>query len=230
MKWKIVKLGALVCILQFNIGFAQTSLKDPRDTEGWYSSSLKLILPKKYESNFTYESRFYNGLKTYYGSYLSLGLSKKLSKTVDMMGEYRMALFNYGITHRYTIGIEYAKKWGKKWNSGFRLLLQNRVQDSYESSVSQDNAMFWRTRFQLKYEINNYLDAYASVEPIMKIDGNSFVNNWRNTIGIKYELNKKTKLDLSYIYCPDYGKKTYNRTFHIIGFNASYTLKLKKKK
>ena len=64
----------------------------------------------------------------------------------------------------------------------------------------------------------------------MKIDGNSFVNNWRNTIGIKYKLNKKTKLDLSYIYRPDYGKKTYKRTFHIIGFNASYTLKLKKKK
>jgi len=230
MKWKIIMLGALVCLMLCNVGFAQTSLKDPTDTEGWYSASLKLNLPKKWESNFTYESRFYNGLKTYYGSYLSLGLAKKLGKSVDMLGEYRLALFNYGITHRYTLGLEHTKKWGKKWNSGFRFLIQNRVQDAYEPSVSQDKAIFWRTRLQVKYELNKDLDTYASVEPIMKIGGNSFVDNWRNTIGIKYKLNKKTKLDLCYIYRPDYGKKSYNRTFHIIGLNASYTLKVKKRK
>ncbi len=113
---------------------------------------------------------------------------------------------------------------------GGRVLLQNRVQDSYEPGVVKDNSIFWRVRAQVKYDITTSLDAYASMEPIMKIGGNSFIDNWRNTIGLKYKVNAKTKLDLFYIHRPDYGKKSYNRLYHIVGLNFSYTLKVKDQK
>ncbi len=226
---KFIGLTMLMLMTSFSI-FAQTSRTDPQDTEGWYSASLKLDLPRKWESNLTCEERFYNNLKTGYGTYVSLGLTKKVSKYIGFTGEYRIAAFNYGITHRYTFGLEATKKVNKKWDLSGRILLQNRVQDSYEPGIASDKSLFWRVRGLAKYEINKKLDAYASVEPIMMVGGNSFVDNWRSAIGLKYKLNKKAKFDLFYIYRPDYGKKTYNRIFHIVGFNFSYTLKVKEKK
>ena len=228
---KIIITGlTIVMLMTSSNNFAQTSRTDPQDTEGWYSASLKLNLPRKWESNLTLEERFFNNLKTNYGTYISLGLTKKVTKYISFTGEYRIASFNYGITHRYTFGMEANKKINKQWDLGGRVLLQNRVQDNYEPGVVKDNSIFFRLRAQAKYEINKTLDIYASMEPIIKFGGNSFVDNWRNTIGLKYKLNTKTKLDIFYIYRPDYGKKSYNRLFHIVGFNLSYTLKVKEKK
>lgn len=63
----------------------------------------------------------------------------------------------------------------------------------------------------------------------MKFGATYFVDNIRNTIGCKYKLRKDLKLDVFYIYRPDYSK-SYNRVYNIIGFNADYTIKVKKHK
>ena len=213
------------CML-ISIGtFAQTSKSDPVDGEGWYSATLKLDLPKKWEASFQYEARFWNNLQNYYGSYVSVGANKQINKHLDLSAEYRMAFFDDGITYRYTLGGEANTKLNKKFSGSARLLFQNRVQDEYDPSLATESVIFWRVRGQLKYEASKKIDLYGSVEPIMAIGGNSFVDNWRNIIGVKYKINKKTKVDLSYMYRPDYGKRTYNRTFHVIGFNLSYRLK-----
>jgi len=231
---KKIILPVFILLLFCNDASAQATKADPKDAEGWYSASLKLDLPKKWESNFTYEARFYNNLKTYYGTYLSLSGTKAVSKIVKMSGEYRIAFLNEGITHRYTLGMEGTWKIKKKLEISGRLQLQNRVQDSYDPLEANDKSLFWRVRAQAKYPINKDLDVYGSVEPIMEVGGDNFVDNWRNIIGIKYKLFKRTKLDVCYIYRPDYGKKTYNRYYHILGVNLSYNLKVsgkdKKKK
>jgi hypothetical protein len=84
-------------------------------------------------------------------------------------------------------------------------------------------------RLQGKYPVTKKLDAYVSWEPIMKFGGIYFIDNIRNTIGFKYKVLPDLKLDLYYIYRPDYAK-SYNRLFHVIGFSADYSLKIKKKK
>jgi hypothetical protein len=207
---------------------AQTSRLDPKDVEGWYSATLKLDLPKKWESSFSFETRFYNNLKDYFGTYISIDATKNINKHIGITAEYRAASFSYGLTHRFTIGMEANKKIKKKLHLSGRLLLQNRIQDSYDPIITTDKNIFWRARAQAKYEITKNIDLYGSVEPIMMVGGNNFVDNWRNTIGLKCKVAKKTKLDLFYIYRPDYGKTSYNRYFHIIGVNVVYTLKVKK--
>lgn len=212
-----------------NFAFSQTSINDPKDAEGWYSATIKFDMPKKWQPFFQYEARFYDNLRTYYGSYLSFGTSKNISKKSEVLAEYRMSLFRDATYHRFSIGAQTEKKLFKKCDANFRLLLQNRVEDYYEAGEASQQSFWWRARAGVKYKITKDLDAYASLEPIMEFGGEEPVNNWRNTIGLKYKIYKNTKLDVFYIYNPDYGKKTYNRTFNILGVNMSYTFSTKSK-
>lgn len=136
-----------------------------------------------------------------------------------------MAFFDDGITYRYTLEAEATAKLNKKIGVNGRLLFQNRVQDEYDPSIATSTSLFWRVRGLLKLEATNKVDLYASVEPVMEIGGYHFVDNWRDIVGIKFKMNKKTKLDLWYMYRPDYGKSTYNRLFHVLGLNLTYRFK-----
>lgn len=215
---------ALIALPVFTL--AQTSKTNPVDGEGWYSITLKANLPKKWEASIDYEARYWNNLKNYYGSYISLGVNKTISKHLDAIAEYRMAFFADGITFRYTLGGEASGNLNKKASLSTRLLFQNRIQDDYDPAIPNSQTFFWRLRGQLRIKASKKLDMYGSVEPIMEFGANTFVDNWRHTIGMKYKINNRTKIDLSYMYRPDFGKKKYNRYFHVLGFNLSYRLKV----
>jgi hypothetical protein len=226
---KKVTAVLLCCICcQINL-FSQATKADPRDTEGWYSASLKLDLPKKWESNLTYESRFYNNLQTHYGTYVSLSLGKALSSVFRLQAEYRKAFLNYGVTHRYSIGLEVAKKSKKKIEFNARLLLQNRVQDAFDPLEETKKTLFWRVRGLIKYPLHKNLDIYSSFEPIMVLGVPKFIDNWRYGVGFKIKVLPKTKLDVSYLYRADYGKAKYNRYYNIIDVNVTHNIKLSKK-
>lgn len=222
----------LICLLisfSFCTVSAQTSFSDPVDFQGWYGLGVKFNLPKKWTLDVDYQTRFINNLSLYNGSYFSFTGGKKIGKIVELMGEYRLALVKKGTYHRFSIGAEASKKFNKL-SAGFRLLVQNQLQDFVNPSKANDTDAYWRTRFQLKYEIAKDWDLYASTEPIMKFKGNYFVDNWRNTFGVKVKILPHTKLDLFYIYRPDFGKSSYNRYFNIVGFNIDYSVPKKKKK
>lgn len=207
---------------------AQTSKSDPTDVQGWFGAGFKLDLPKKWTTSLDYQSRFYNNVKTYNGSYISLGVAKKVIPLLELQGEYRLALVQKGVYHRVSIGAE-LNKGLRKFDFSLRLLFQNQLQDFDDTAKLNDKSNYWRARFGVKYRFLKIFDLYASVEPIMKFSGRYFVDNWRNTIGIKAKILPGTKIDLYYIYRPDYAK-SYNRTFHVMGLNVDYTLKVGKRK
>lgn len=209
-------------------GYAQTSKEDPVDWQGWYGASITADLPHKWELSLDYQARFFNNLQTYNGSYIGLDAAKKLNNWLELMAGYRISLVSTGTYHRFSLGGEASKDIGA-FDLGLRLLLQNRQQDFDEIAKQDDNSTLWRVRLQGKYKINKGLSVYASAEPVMLFGGSRFVDNLRNTAGIKFKVTKSTKMDLFYIYRPDYAKK-YNRTFNIIGLNAAYTFKIKKEK
>ncbi len=68
---------------------------------------------------------------------------------------------------------------------------------------------------------------YASVEPYFTFETGEYpIDNIRNTLGLKYEYAKNKKVEVYYIYRPDFAK-SYNRTFHVIGVNVSFKAKRK---
>lgn len=226
MKRKILII--ILASFSFQTSAGQATKADPTDMQGWFGASCSFDLPKKWELYTSVQSRFINNGSSYNGTYLTLGGVKKINKHLELSGDYRLALVSAGIYNRFTIGTEAFKKI-RKVNFSFRFQLQNQIQDFDDTSKSTDNSGYWRTRLAAKYALSNKLDAYASFEPIMKFGGIYFIDNIRNTIGLKYKVNRNLKIDCFYIYRPDYAK-SYNRLFHIIGCNADYTIKQKKKK
>jgi hypothetical protein len=224
----VVMLSFISCCVMAQTVTHGATKADPSDVQGWYGASFNTNLPHKWSANLNYQARFIDNLSYYNGSYITLGAAKKINKHLDFMGDYRLALVRAGVYNRFTIGTELSGKL-KHLNLAFRFQLQNQLQEFDDVTKPNDKSGYWRTRFQGKYAINKKWEVYASVEPIMKFGASYFVDNIRNTIGCKYKLRKDLKLDVFYIYRPDYSK-SYNRVYNIIGLNADYTIKVKKHK
>ncbi|MFM7710920.1 MAG: DUF2490 domain-containing protein [Ferruginibacter sp.] len=222
----------IVCILLFAHSFsvcAQATKADPTDAEGWYSVGVAVDLPKKWTLSADYQARFLNNLSTYYGSYLSVGAEKQVNRHLNLITEYRAAFLNDALSHRLTLGASTEWQVHKKTSLSLRVLAQNRIKDFYDTAEITQSSLFWRVRLGARYKITKKWSVQASIEPIMEAGGNSFVDNWRNTLELGYRINKKTKLELYYIYRPDYGKAKYNRLYHIVGTNVVFYLDADKK-
>jgi hypothetical protein len=225
-KTKIGLTTLLLSLTVFNT-FAQTSKSDPNDSQGWFGTKFKMDLPNGWGVETDYQARFINDIKTYNTSNLTLGGSKEIFKNYTLLADYRAAFTQKGLYHRVRIGAEANKKFSK-FDLGFRVLIQNQLQDFNEIGKEDQSNGYWRTRFEVGYKMYDFISIYGSTEPIMKLNGIHFVDNWRNTLGLKLNIANRTKLNLFYIYRPDYAKATYNRLFQVVGVNLDYTLKLKK--
>jgi hypothetical protein len=208
---------------------AQTSKLDPKDNQGWFGAKLKLDLPNGWETNLDFQTRFINNLQQYNGSYSSVGITKKINKTIELQSDYRLALVQKGTYHRISFGGE-ATKEIDHFKLGLRLLIQNQLQDFEDELKENQKEGYWRARFETNYAPTDRIDLYISTEPIMKFGGTRTIDNWRNTAGIKIKVANKTKLNLFYIYRLDYAKASYDRLFQVIGANIEYTLKSTKRR
>jgi len=218
----------LFCILVFLSAYqsvlAQTSKADPTDVQGWYGGTLDINLPRKWAAELDYQARYFNNVRTFNGSYISVGASKEILDFLSLQAEYRLALVSGLTSHRVSVGAEASQQFGEL-DISLRALIQNRVQDFDDATISNDHSGYWRVRLGAKFGLIKKLDMYVKTEPIMKFGGVYFIDNWRNTLGFKYKIKKHLKLDAYYIYRPDFAKATYNRFFHINGVSIIYSLK-----
>lgn len=208
---------------------SQTSAADPVDVLGWYGTSITGDLKDKWSVGVDYQARFQNNLAAYKGSYISFSVAKGISKRIGLQAEYRLGLVSSSTFHRFSFGGEYEPK-VSKIDLAFRLLVLNNIQDFLDPADASQNDLYWRARAKMDVKLSKKWSAYLAVEPVMKFGGNSFVDNLRNTIGIKRRLTKVSKLDLYYMYRPDYAKSTYNRLFHVVGINVDFKVSPPKKK
>ena len=208
---------------------AQTSKLDPKDNQGWFGAKLKLDLPNGWETSLDFQTRFINDLQLYNGSYSSVGITKKINKTIELQSDYRLAIVQKGTYHRISFGGE-ATKEIDRFKLGLRLLIQNQLQDFEDELKENQKEGYWRVRFETNYAPTDRIDLYISPEPLIKFGETRTIDNWRNTAGIKIKVANRTKLNLFYIYRLDYAKAKYDRLFQVIGANVEYSFKLKKGK
>lgn len=203
---------------------AQATKADPVDVQGWMGVGANYKLNKQWQFEGDFQSRYFNNVQTHSGNYLSLGVQRKINKHFDATAEYRLAMVQQGNYNRFSGGVLCDFKW-QQWTFAGRALIQNQVQDFDDVSKPDQSEGYWRVRAQVKYKVSKQLDLYGSVEPIMKFGADFLVDNWRDEVGVKWEIKKGLKLNPYFIYRPDYGKATYNRLFYIYGLQLDYSIR-----
>jgi predicted porin len=217
---------AMALLLSAGVGEiqAQATKADPVDVQGWMGVGANYKLNKQWQLEGDFQSRYFNNVKTHSGNYLSLGVQRKINKHFDATAEYRLAMVQQGNYNRFSGGVLCDFKWQQCTFAG-RALIQNQVQDFDDVSKPDQSEGYWRVRAQVKYKVSKQLDLYGSVEPIMKFGADFLVDNWRDEVGVKWEIKKGLKLNPYFIYRPDYGKATYNRLFYIYGLQLDYSIR-----
>lgn len=212
-----VRLMLLVCGGLAGPLAAQPTRADPVDGQAWYGASLAVDLPKKWESEISARVRYQNNASTWLGSYLTTDLSRGLGKGWRFGGSYRLATVGDAIYHRIAAGPSWEQRLlGFRVNGRVLAQYQRQTFDG-DDEGGQDSDTFIRARVQLRRPLTRWLRGYLATEPFLSASADFPVDNWRNTIGTEWDLGKGRALDVYYIYRPDYGKRSYNRTFHVIG-------------
>lgn len=204
---------------------AQTSREDPSDFQTWYSAGVNVNLPNKWEASMRYRLRMEDNASTYAGSYLTGELGYRPRKGLTLLGDYRLALAPDGTYHRVGLGLDASRKVGEGTTLSFRPMVQYQRQNFADDDEGGDQDLRLRTRLRVRHRVAKPLDVYASTEPHFTFEsGEHPVDNWRNTVGVQYEFAKDRKLDLFYVYRPDYARG-YNRSFHVVGVNLEFDVK-----
>lgn len=226
MALKKIFLINVISVCMMCTALAQTSRTDPNDVEGWTGIGLNLKLPGKWDAGMDYQLRTDSNISRYKGSYFTPETSYKLSKKLKAIANFRYASTNNGNSSRVGMGIDYAEKF-KKWKLELRPQLQYTIKYANDGDVGNQSKWILRTKLGLEYALSKKLEAYTAVEPFFTFDKSEyFIDNIRNTIGLKYAYKKNNTLGFFYIYRPDYAK-SYNRNFHIAGIKLDLNWKIK---
>jgi hypothetical protein len=221
-------LASLGACLGAAPALAQTSRADPTDFQSWLGAGVKLDLPNRWESSLDYRARLVDNASAYRGSYVTGEVGYNPTKRLGVFTSYRLAAVDDGTYHRAAVGAEQKGRL-RGTTLAFRSMVQYQRQNfDGNDEGSSDTDAFVRTRLEAQRAVTRSVDVYASTEPYFKLGAGSQypVDNWRNTLGVKYEYAKGRKLDLFYIYRPDYGK-SYNRAFHVVGADLDIEVKVR---
>ncbi|MSR06499.1 MAG: DUF2490 domain-containing protein [Gemmatimonadetes bacterium] len=216
--------AALVLALANGAGLrAQTSREDPVDVQSRFAAQVNLNLPSKWDASVGYEGRMIGNSSVYHGSYVSGELGHPLRKHLAVFANYRLARVAEEVSHRFGVGAELETKRGRLTIS-FRPMFQYQ-REFEDDDAEQGSRGVLRTRVRAKIPATKHVTVYGSVEPYFAFTGVFPVDNWRNSVGLQWDFMKHGKVDLHYIYRPDYAK-FYNRTYHIVGVGFSMDVKL----
>jgi len=205
-------------------GRAGAAQVDQDDLQSRSGVRLDLNLPNRWEVDLDYQFRMVDDLSTYRGSYFTVETDYHVTKEITAIGAYRYVLTNEGNAHRFAAGLELETRLHKV-RLAFRPLVQYRTAFVDDGEVGGDGDTFARTRLRAEYPVTKKLDAYAAIEPFFGFGGEYPIDNWRDELGLQYAFTKGFRLDLYYIYRPDYGK-AYNRTFHVVGITLRFSTKV----
>ena len=220
-------LAAALLLPAATTAHAQTSRADPTDVQGWYQLGVDLDLPKKWEASAEYRLRTVDGASQYRGSYVTGEIGRALGKHLSLFANYRYADVEEEVTHRVGLGAELQRRLGGTTLS-FRPQVQHRFQGG-DDEQGTDARTLVRTRVKLQQRLTSRLAVYASTEPYLDFAAAYPLDNWRNTVGTKWEYARGKTVDLFYIYRPDYAK-SYNRTFHVLGVGLGFDATIAGKK
>ena len=225
--WKIstmvYQLSLLCCIYIFTT--IVTQAQTVSDFQTWYGASLKLDLKKGWAVTTQYRTRIIQDASYYKGSYLFENVDYRINDYLEISANYRLAVIDVGTFNRFAFAVEGRYRL-RKFTASFRPMIQYQHQNfNSDYGAKTDNNIYLRTRLEFKYDISRRWTANLYVEPFLKLDKKVAIDWWQNSLGVKYEFSKGMKVNLYYIWVPDYTHKKYH-VYNIVGLELDFTIKV----
>lgn len=216
--------GLLLLALVAAADARSQTVRDTEDLQSRAGIRLDLDLPRKWEVDVEYQYRTVDDLSTYRGSYVTLEAEYRPRKWATAIAAYRRSITTEGSANRFAGGVELETRLDELKVS-FRPLVQYRTAFVEDDEVGGEGSTFLRTRLRLEYPVTRRLDVYVQAEPFFGFEGDYPIDNWRNSVGLKYAFTKTVGVELCYVYRPDYGK-AYNRLHHVLGLTLRLDAKV----
>ncbi|MEX2528226.1 MAG: DUF2490 domain-containing protein [Gemmatimonadota bacterium] len=204
---------------------AQTSRSNPTDLQAWYSTDVEVELTRRWELSLQYRFRMVDGASRYRGSYFYGTMQYELISWLDAVGDYRLGLVEEeAVGHRFGLGAQATYDVGD-----LRLYARAKVQHRSRSELEDneyvtDERTLVRTRFRARHPLSRNVDLLLSTEPYFTFEGEERLDNIRNQVELRWEYSQRKRLDLFYIYRPNF-RKNYDRTFHVVGVGLHFEVR-----
>lgn len=212
-----------------------TKAQQSNDAGMWATFSIQHALNKKLNFVIDQELRLKENYQRINLFYTNIGVDYKLNKFIKISPTYRAIQKKrlegtYSYRHRLMLDVTVKKKF-KKFALSERIRYQAEVQDFYTSKKGKLAEQFLRFKTDLKYSVTEKITPYVSCELRYQIhaprgDGPLYDNGFhriRNVLGVEYELNKKSSVNLYYLYQTEFNIST-PETIYILGIGYSITL------
>lgn len=190
---------------------------DREDVQSKAGLRFKLDLPRRWWADLEVQDRMVDDLGTHRGTSVTVGAGYGVTRRITALASYRRTTTSDGDATRYAGGFEVERDLGQL-KLGFRPLLQHRTAYVDDDETGGSGTAFLRTRLRAEYPLTKRLDVLLSVEPFFAFGADFPVDNWRDTVALRYAFTKHVGVEASYTYRPDYAK-AYNREFHVLGLS-----------
>ena len=173
-----------------------------QDFGTWSKLKTSLKINKKTLFSNKTEIRTFDNSRQMSQFYTQFSINKKLNKKITTSFAWRFKVLNEGfsyiIANRFHNDLNFKHKFSDL-SFNFRL----RTQINFDRYSSND--LYERTRLKMNYKINKKIAFYIYQELyfLLSPSDNYFFNKTRFGSGIKYELNKKTDLEIKYLKIND---------------------------
>ena len=196
---------------------AQTS-----DFQVWNAIELRQDLRKGFDLSAQYQSRIDQNASRFRASYFSSSLGYKLSKNFSLDADIRYSSSKSWDRLRYGIGMNtHGKIAGLNLSAKLKYQYQHFIQRMPEYGINPAFHNF-RVKMEAERKVAKKLKAFFSSEPMVRFEASSlYYKRIRNTIGLKWSPNKKTTLEASYIFQPEWNSR---KTIQVMQFNISFDL------
>ena len=187
-----------------------------QDFGTWTKINSEFKINKKTSFTNKIELRTFDNSRQINQIYSQFSFQRKLNALLYTSFAWRLRFdneeYSYNFSNRFHNDITYQKKY-----SDFKIYL--RLRSQFHIYPIKLNELFERTRIKVQYKINKKIKIYLYNEQYFLMNRNVTNKHKKNRFGtgIKYELNKKTNLELKYLKIVDINVES-PISFNIVGF------------
>jgi hypothetical protein len=219
-----------ISLLFLILVFSQSVKSQHQDARFWTSLSIRYDVAKKWRITLEEETRFYENMSRFDKLNSELTVKYQISKPLDVGFFYRLITNNNSrreieLNNRLGIFMQAKKKY-YNWEGSLKTLYQKTYFGFRNSEDWYLPENYIRAEVGISRELKNKkTEPYTNIEFWYRMPsvGQSFVDQYRYTVGVKHKLNKHNRVDFYYRLQQDL-QLSDPLTAHIFGVGYQFTI------